>query len=163
MNRSHCEQNEVMHGNPENKVIFLIVSLLIYCCFTIKATASESQLSIANKLSLNIKIADNDSARMKGLMFVKNLPENEGMLFIMEDEAQVNMWMKNTYIPLDMIFINSNKEIVSMAENTKPLSTEIISSKNKVKYVLEINGGLAKKSGLKIGDKINYQEVYEEK
>ena len=163
MNRSHCEQNEVMRGNPANKIIFLIVSLLIYCCFTTKATASESRLSIANKLSLNIKIADNDSARMKGLMFVKNLPENEGMLFIMEDEAQVNMWMKNTYIPLDMIFINSNKEIVSMAENTKPLSTEIISSKNKVKYVLEINGGLAKKSGLKIGDKINYQEVYEEK
>jgi uncharacterized membrane protein (UPF0127 family) len=163
MNRSHCEQNEVMRGNPANKIIFLIVSLLIYCCFTTKATASESQLSISNKLSLNIKIADNDSARMKGLMFVKNLPENEGMLFIMEDEAQVNMWMKNTYIPLDMIFINSNKEIVSMAENTKPLSTEIISSKNKVKYVLEINGGLAKKSGLKIGDKINYQEVYEEK
>jgi len=138
---------------------FFITILLV----STKATASESRLSIANKLSLNIKIADNDSARMKGLMFVKNLPENEGMLFIMEDEAQVNMWMKNTYIPLDMIFINSNKEIVSMAENTKPLSTEIISSKNKVKYVLEINGGLAKKSGLKIGDKINYQEVYEEK
>jgi uncharacterized membrane protein (UPF0127 family) len=138
---------------------FFITILLV----SSKATASESQLSIANKLSLNIKIADNDSARMKGLMFVKNLPENEGMLFIMEDEAQVNMWMKNTYIPLDMIFVNSNKEIVSMAENTKPLSTEIISSKNKVKYVLEINGGLAKKSGLKIGDKINYQEVYEEK
>jgi uncharacterized membrane protein (UPF0127 family) len=138
---------------------FFITVLLV----SSKATARESQLSIANKLSLNIKIADNDSARMKGLMFVKNLPENEGMLFIMEDEAQVNMWMKNTYIPLDMIFVNSNKEIVSMAENTKPLSTEIISSKNKVKYVLEINGGLAKKSGLKIGDKINYQEVYEEK
>ena len=138
---------------------FFITVLLV----SSKATARESQLSISNKLSLNIKIADNDSARMKGLMFVKNLPENEGMLFIMEDEAQVNMWMKNTYIPLDMIFINSNKEIVSMAENTKPLSTEIISSKNKVKYVLEINGGLAKKSGLKIGDKINYQEVYEEK
>jgi len=138
---------------------FFITVLLV----SSKATASESRLSIANKLSLNIKIADNDSARMKGLMFVKNLPENEGMLFIMEDEAQVNMWMKNTYIPLDMIFVNSNKEIVSMAENTKPLSTEIISSKNKVKYVLEINGGLAKKSGLKIGDKINYQEVYEEK
>jgi uncharacterized membrane protein (UPF0127 family) len=138
---------------------FFITVLLV----SSKATASESRLSIANKLSLNIKIADNDSARMKGLMFVRNLPENEGMLFIMEDEAQVNMWMKNTYIPLDMIFINSNKEIVSMAENTKPLSTEIISSKNKVKYVLEINGGLAKKSGLKIGDKINYQEVYEEK
>lgn len=138
---------------------FFITVLLV----SSKATARESQLSISNKLSLNIKIADNDSARMKGLMFVKNLPENEGMLFIMEDEAQVNMWMKNTYIPLDMIFVNSNKEIVSMAENTKPLSTEIISSKNKVKYVLEINGGLAKKSGLKIGDKINYQEVYEEK
>ncbi|MFN5352070.1 MAG: DUF192 domain-containing protein [Alphaproteobacteria bacterium] len=163
MNRSHCEQSKALRGNPENKIIFLIASLLIYCCFAIKATASESQLSIANKLSLNIKVADNDSARMKGLMFVNNLPENEGMLFIMEDEAEVNMWMKNTYIPLDMIFVNSNKEIVSMAENTKPLSTEIISSKNKVKYVLEINGGLAKKSGLKIGDKINYQEVYEEK
>lgn len=93
----------------------------------------------------------------KGLMHIKELPENSGMLFLFEKPQIVNMWMKDTFIPLDMIFINERNEIIKIIESAKPNSLEILSSDTYVAMVLEINGGIAKKRGIKVGDSITYE------
>lgn len=103
-----------------------------------------------------VKVVKKKSDQEKGLMWVKNLPKNYGMLFEFENEEIIYMWMKNTKIPLDMIFIDKANKIIKISHNTKADSLEIISSKKPALKVLEINGGLAKKLEITIGDRINY-------
>lgn len=103
----------------------------------------------SNKIaSFKIAIADNEERKMYGLMFLDKLPKEYGMLFPFKESQLVMMWMKNTKIPLDIIFIDADNEISSIAENAKPNSLDLISSMREVKYVLEINAGLAKELGL---------------
>lgn len=92
--------------------------------------------------------------RARGLMFRRYLPADRGMLFDFAVEAQVAMWMKDTFIPLDMLFIRKDGTISQIAENTEPHSTRTISSTDPVYSVLEINGGMAAKLGIKAGDKV---------
>jgi uncharacterized membrane protein (UPF0127 family) len=92
--------------------------------------------------------------RARGLMFRRYLPADRGMLFDFAAEAQVAMWMKDTFIPLDMLFIRKDGTISQIAENTEPHSTRTISSTDPVHSVLEINGGMAAKLGIKAGDKV---------
>lgn len=109
----------------------------------------------SNKVaSFKIAIADTDEKRMYGLMFLDKLPQDHGMLFPFGESQLVMMWMKNTKISLDMIFIDADDEIATIAENTKPYSLDLISSGREVKYVLEINAGLAKKLGLEARQKV---------
>ena len=99
-----------------------------------------------------IRIADTEARRELGLMFVTKMPSDEGMLFP-EDRPQVmSMWMKNTYIPLDMLFIDTRGHIVCLIANAKPESLEILSCDKPAKAVLEINGGEAQRRGIKVGD-----------
>jgi len=90
----------------------------------------------------------------KGLMFRRFLPADRGMLFDFKVEQPVMMWMKNTYISLDMIFIGKSGRVISIATDTEPLSEHIIPSGGPVLAVLEVNAGTAAKIGLKIGDKV---------
>lgn len=99
-------------------------------------------------------IADNNSKRAYGLMNLKTLPQDQAMLFVFDEEREVVMWMKNTVIALDMIFIDKNNVIVSIKTNTKPLSLDYIFSEKKVTNILEINAGLAEKFGIETGQKI---------
>jgi len=87
-----------------------------------------------------------------GLMFRESLPENRGMLFDFGKEKVRQMWMKNTLLPLDMIFIKRSGRIVKISENTEPKSLDLISSEDPVRFVLEINGGLCQRLGIKKGD-----------
>jgi len=89
-------------------------------------------------------------------MFRRFLPQDRGMLFIFEAERPVAMWMKNTYLPLDMIFIGKTGRVVSLVENAEPLSEKIIPSGAPAYGVLEVNAGAAAKIGLKIGDTVRY-------
>lgn len=91
-----------------------------------------------------------------GLMNLKELPQNHGMIFIFNKTKLINMWMKNTYIPLDMLFIDENNIISKIEHNTTPNSLEIISSITEVSKVLEINAGLSKKLNIKEGYKIKF-------
>ena len=91
-------------------------------------------------------------------MFVDNFPNNRGMLFEFKEEQIVNMWMKDTLIPLDMLFIDKDKKIVNIKHEAQIKSLEIISSIQPVTKVLEINGGLAKKLEIAVGDQIEYIE-----
>ena len=93
------------------------------------------------KHQFKIWIADTEPRREQGLMFVEALPADQGMLFIFDVPQQVAMWMKNTVIPLDMLFIDVNGHIDSIASNTKPMSQKIIRSNGSVISVLEVKGG----------------------
>lgn len=102
----------------------------------------------------NIRIADTDAHRELGLMFVTHLPSDEGMLFP-EDKPQImSMWMKNTLIPLDMLFIDTRGRILCVLSNAKPESLEILTCDKPVKAVLEIGGGEAQRRGIKVGDTV---------
>ncbi len=119
--------------------------------------AGQHTLEIASKTGVHVfsvEIADTEPAREKGLMFRKKLPEGQGMLFDFHREQDVSFWMQNTYIPLDMIFIRANGEILRIAENTEPLSTKLIPSGGPVLGVLEVIGGTASKFGIAPGDRV---------
>lgn len=105
---------------------------------------------------IDIEIADDAYQTETGLMYRNSMSENQGMLFIFEDELYRSFYMKNTEFSLDIIFINSKKEIVNVHENAEPLNKSSLSSTAPVQYVLEVNAGLSKVWGLKAGDKIEW-------
>jgi len=102
----------------------------------------------------NVEIARTTEERERGLMFRKDLPDGQGMLFDFSPQQDVSMWMKNTYISLDMIFIQADGRILRIAENTKPLSERIISSGGPVRAVLEVVAGTSRKDGIAAGDRV---------
>jgi uncharacterized membrane protein (UPF0127 family) len=102
----------------------------------------------------NIRIADTDARQELGLMFQTRLSADEGMLFPQAQPRIVTMWMKNTYIPLDMLFIDRRGRIVCLLANTRPQSLEILSCPKPVKAVLEIGGGEARERGIRVGDRV---------
>jgi uncharacterized membrane protein (UPF0127 family) len=102
----------------------------------------------------DIYIANSWKQRSQGLMFIRSMNEYEGMLFIYPEPAEISMWMKNTLIPLDMLFIDQRLTITSIHKNATPLSTDIISSGGVVNGVIELNGGSAEKFGIRQSDQI---------
>jgi uncharacterized protein len=119
--------------------------------------ADPSTLEIVSKSGVHVfsvEIAETDEERAKGLMFRKELPEGTGMLFDFKRDQEISMWMRNTYIPLDMLFITADGRIRRIAENTVPLSERTIPSGGPVRGVLEVIGGTAKKLGIAPGDRV---------
>ena len=119
--------------------------------------ADPHTLEIASKSGVHVfsvEIADTDAARAKGLMFRKELPEGQGMLFDFKQDHDVAFWMENTYIPLDMIFIRGDGRILNIAENTTPMSTRQIPSSGPVRGVLEVIAGTVRKYGIAPGDRV---------
>lgn len=107
--------------------------------------------------AFSLELALTPEARSRGLMFRRELPQGRGMLFDFGlPEAPVSMWMKNTYIPLDMIFIRANGVIRTIAENTVPHSEAIIPSGGPVKGVLEVIAGTAARLGVAAGDRVEH-------
>jgi uncharacterized protein len=104
----------------------------------------------------SVEVMRSDRDRERGLMFRRFLPKDRGMLFDFEVEQPVMMWMKNTYLPLDMIFISRSGKVVGLAENTEPLSEKIIPSGAPAYGVLEVNAGTVARIGLRIGDTIRH-------
>jgi len=93
----------------------------------------------------DIYLAVTDRQRSRGLMFVRSLPASTGMLFIYDGADYLSMWMKNTYIPLDMVFARNDGTISSISRNTEPLSLRSVASIEPVTYVLELNAGITEK------------------
>jgi uncharacterized protein len=121
------------------------------------AAADGGTLEIVSKSGVHvfaIEMAVTDEERARGLMFRRELPEGQGMLFDFKRDQDVSMWMENTYVSLDMIFIRADGRIARIAENTEPLSRKIISSGGQVRAVLEVVAGTAKKMGIAPGDKV---------
>jgi uncharacterized protein len=120
-------------------------------------SAEQQTLEIATKNGVHVfsvELAVTDEERQKGLMFRKSLPESTGMLFDFKRDQDVSMWMHNTYVSLDMIFIRSDGRILRIAENTPTESDKIIPSGGPVRAVLEVVAGTAKKLGIAPGDRV---------
>jgi uncharacterized membrane protein (UPF0127 family) len=98
-----------------------------------------------------IWVADTERRREQGLMYVKAIPADQGMLFIFDSPQVISMWMKNTLIPLDMVFITNDGLVDSVAVNTKPMSEAIIRSSGVVATVLELKGGVTAQLGIRAG------------
>ncbi|MCP4354259.1 MAG: DUF192 domain-containing protein [Proteobacteria bacterium] len=134
-------------------ITFLLISILTPSSYA-EDNCSKIKFSNNNKTKaeFNISISDTPQTRAKGLMFKKQLPKNEGMMFVWDKPEQKYMWMKNTYISLDMIFIKDNT-IVGIIKNTTPKSLEVLTIEHPVNKILEIKGGLSDKYSLQKGDK----------
>jgi uncharacterized membrane protein (UPF0127 family) len=121
--------------------------------------ASVQPLEIVTKNGVqvfSVEMATTEQEKETGLMYRKELADGKGMLFDFSPEQEVSMWMKNTYISLDMIFIRADGRILRIAENTEPLSTKIIPSGGLAKGVLEVIAGTAKKYGIEPGDRVGH-------
>ena len=103
-----------------------------------------------------VEIARDEPSREHGLMNRRYMAANHGMLFEFDGAAPQAFWMKNTYIPLDMIFISATGEVTNIAANAEPLSERVIPSGAPCAAVLELNGGIAAAIGLRIGDKVRH-------
>jgi uncharacterized membrane protein (UPF0127 family) len=140
-----------------------VVAAAVFCWMPVAVAAAgpamvelgiESGTGVHHRFA--VEIADNEERRRTGLMFRDNLGANAGMLFDFGHEDQVSMWMGNTFIPLDMLFIAADGEIVRIARRTQPLSPDHIYSLAPVRAVLEINAGTADRLGIHVGDRVIY-------
>jgi len=151
----------------KKKVILIIVFLLIlliatsltYILFFMdKNNQKQTQLCFENNC-FDVELALTSKEKKQGLMFRNYLGENKGMLFVLAMEEEYGFWMKNTLIPLDIIWLNEDKEVVFISENNQPCKNNecpTINPDRKAKYVLELNGGTTDKIGLEVGDRTNF-------
>jgi len=147
------------------KFLFIINFTILVLSFNYNATAcsdikfAKKDIFIVSKknnkkIRFNVEIADTDLKRKTGLQCRTKMELNEGMFFIWKKENFRSFWMKNTSIPLDIIFINKAYEIVDISFNAKPFSLKSILSKKKAKYVLELNKGVYESHKFDLKDKI---------
>jgi uncharacterized membrane protein (UPF0127 family) len=154
---------------PNYLAATLCVALAIWLTCAAQATLAQNQpledLAHFPQSTLTIKsgknshvfqiwTADTPARKAQGLMFVRGLAADRGMLFVNEAPRVASMWMKNTYIPLDMIFIGEDGRISAIAERTATLAEDLIRSPNPVTGVLEVNGGFAGRHGVTPGDSV---------
>ena len=114
-------------------------------------------VSHGHRNRFKVWIADTPPRQEQGLMFVRDLPQNEGMLFPESAPEVAHFWMKNTYIPLDMVFVGEDGRIEKIIANARPFSLAVLSSDEPVIAVLEINGGEAKRLGIGVGDRVSWK------
>jgi uncharacterized membrane protein (UPF0127 family) len=120
--------------------------------------SGKLEISDGRKLKLDFQVwlADTPQRQSQGLMFVRSLPDMRGMLFVHDESRPMSMWMKNTYIPLDMVFIDNKGRIEQIVEQTTPHSLALIQSKEPALAVLEIAGGEAKRLGIHAGQQVSH-------
>lgn len=110
----------------------------------------------AGRHNFVVEIAATPEEQSRGLMYRRSMAVDHGMLFTLKTSRKVSFWMKNTYIPLDMLFLDRDGTILQIAEMTEPLTEDSHASRMKVSGVLEINGGLAGELGISVGDKVHH-------
>ncbi|MBI1933599.1 MAG: DUF192 domain-containing protein [Ignavibacteriales bacterium] len=109
--------------------------------------------------TIDVEFADNEIERATGLMFRKEMNENQGMLFVFPTEEFQSFYMKNTILPLDIIYVNKNLEIVTIFNHTTPFSLESLPSTGPAQYVVEVNAEYTKKHNIVVGDKVLFRKV----
>ena len=111
------------------------------------------------EVRVRVEVAATSREREQGLMHRKHLDPDAGMLFVYPFDSLQSFWMKNTFIPLDIIFIGNNRRIAGIAENTKPLSLERIQVDTPSRFILEVNAGFAKKHGIREGSQVRFSGI----
>ncbi len=141
-----CKEKEGVQKSLTKEVAFKKEGELI-----LKKQETDSTLA-----KLDIEIADDDYQTETGLMYRHSMPNNQGMLFIFDEEGSRAFYMKNTEFSLDIIFINSKKEVVSIQKNAKPFDPTSLPAEGNSQYVLEVNAGLSDTWGLEKGDLVSW-------
>ncbi|HXV47522.1 MAG TPA: DUF192 domain-containing protein [Candidatus Binatia bacterium] len=140
-----------------------IVALLLLLLGNLTACEAHPKVTIVTQegreIAFQVEIADTPAKRERGLQYRKDLAHDRGMIFLFPTESTQSFWMKNTPIPLDMIFINRERRIVGIVEETLPFSLDSRSVGAPSQYVLEINGGLSKRYGIKAGDGVRFEGI----
>jgi uncharacterized membrane protein (UPF0127 family) len=130
--------------------------------FPASAIADESRLVLhtaTGEYSFNVQVVDTPESRAQGLMFVTELADDAGMLFDFKEERPVSFWMRNTFIPLDMIFVGADGLVKNVHVNARPHDVTSIPSEGPVQYVLEIPGGRSVEIGLEPGDRMEHDRI----
>ena len=145
-------------------IIAMLTSMASFAAFAASDSQSDSTITIATRDAqhiFTIEIAHTPEEMERGLMFRDHLEPDHGMLFLFDDDREVSFWMKNTLIPLDLIFTDASGRIVRIAERAVPFSTELIPSQKPVRAVLEVNGGTAERLHIEVGDRLVYPALSE--
>lgn len=139
--------------------LFFVVILMTACSKKdSKLETAELTIDTDNgAITYTVENAATDEQLRNGLMYRDSLDANSGMIFDLSHHKPIVMWMKNTKIPLDMIFIGEDNKVVWIAENTKPMSEEYIIPQADSFAVIEVNAGDVKKNGIKVGDKVHHK------
>jgi uncharacterized membrane protein (UPF0127 family) len=140
-------------------VIALAASAFAVATFSAADDCDETRATVSGewgRAHFTVVLADDPSERARGLMYVESLPMLEGMLFVYPEPQEVTFWMKNTLIPLDMLFVGPDGTILSVHENAIPHDETTISGGEGVIAVLEINGGMARRLGITVGDRLEH-------
>ena len=142
---------------------FLSVAVCCVILLGVAACRAEPRVTIATRdgrqIGFAVEIADTPSKRALGLQYRNDLAPDRGMIFLFPVESIQSFWMKNTPLPLDMIFINRDLKIVGIVEQTVPFSLDSRSVNAPSQFVLEINGGLAKRHGMNAGDSVRFDNI----
>lgn len=150
---------DVRWSAPLRAFLILITILAGLGLANAQDSAAQEPLAITGKSgrhSFSVEVMRDDESRSRGLMFRRAMAPEHGMLFDFQKVERVAMWMKNTYLPLDMLFIRPDGSIARIATNTEPLSTKVIPSGEPVVAVLELNAGVTAKLGIKAGDQVDH-------
>ena len=159
-----------MCARPLKSVLFLLIIISISACKKDKKLIKQAEVTFtkegeltlfktttdSTKITIDIEISDTEYETQTGLMYRNAMQNNQGMLFVFDDVTERSFYMKNTKIPLDLIFISDTKTIVSFQKNAKPFDESSLPSNAPAKYVLEVNAGLVDTWKLSIGDRISY-------
>lgn len=147
-------ENFAMYSILPNFALLLLAATLCTAC-----ASEQSSVTLAGH-SYSVAIADDTAEQTRGLMFVEQMPEDHGMLFIFPDSQPRSFWMRNTLIPLDIIYFDADLRLVSISKNARPCKTsrcDHYPSSGPAKYVLELNAGHADQLGLQVGDVLTLQ------
>jgi uncharacterized protein len=137
----------------------VLVAMLVAFAFPAHAQTFEPLTIVTQggqRHAFQVEVARNDADRAQGLMYRRSMPADRGMLFDFGRVEPVAMWMQNTYLPLDMLFVRPDGTIARVAANAEPLSTRTIPSGEPVLAVLELNAGTAARLGIKAGDRLDH-------
>ena len=143
-----------------HRCYWLVLLLFISAGCTAETRFKTGSLVIATKfgnLNYRIDVADTNRLKSIGLMYRSSMPEEQGMLLLNKKPQRMNIWMKNTFIPLDIIYIDRNGYIVKIVENARTESTSVMPSDGKVMAVLELNAGQVQQKNIAVGDSVTYQ------
>jgi len=154
-----CYKYLQMKKTTDRTIHFLKIALLIVSLITIRVllsnpTSTQQLTFLPQDITIDIEIANSPEEHAQGLMQRKSLPENSGMLFVFEEPHTLSFWMKDTYIPLDIIFIDENLNIINITKNTTPLFEGTYSSEAPAKYVVEVNAGFSEQHNIVPGNPI---------
>ena len=148
-----------MMGCPGRKRAILLLSLLVGLLACRSGPRVVISTTSGKNLALRVEVADSPEKRALGLQYRTELADDQGMLFLFPSATAQSFWMKNTPLPLDMIFIGSDLKIVGIIHQTVPFSTATLSVSAPSQFVLEVKGGISQRSGIEVGNSVRFEGI----